>query len=147
MPGITLEKLVSATDEEKQTFVALWGDIVNESKSLFYVDFSNRMLECHELILKKNGGCDYAKLICKNRKILHTAWKYRLATTFFEFLIYSSRLTRFTSVLSEQSKELRDSYQKKYSEALALAVRYIDVSEEDCCAPCGGNGSSALWLP
>jgi len=104
------------------------------------------MLECHAVVLQKNGGCDYNSIICKNKKGLHNAWKYKLAVTFFEFAIYSTRLNRFTTVLGDQNKELLAVYQKKYDQALALAVQYIDLGV-DCCAPCAGNPSSVLWLP
>lgn len=146
LPGITLERIVSATDEEKLTFRNLWDEIVDESKVQFSVDFTNKMLECHSVVLQKNGGCDYNALICSNKKLLHSAWKYKLATTFFEFAVYTTRLNRFTTVLGDQNKELLGVYKQKFVDSLSLAVKYIDVGSL-CCAPCSGNPESVLWLP
>lgn len=142
LPGISLESIDKIADSEQITYAGVWRDVQAEAWNRFYVDVVNELSKCYQL----QPYCDYEELICENKAKLISAWKYLLGNQLMIFRLYTSRLTRFTTVDLSKAAELRDFYQVEYEKSLSLAAKVMNV--ESCeCMKCGGNPETVVWLP
>lgn len=142
LPGISLESMDKIADSSQQiTYKGVYKDAQVEASERFSIDFFEKLTECYQV----KPYCDYDNLICINKKLLSSAWKYLLGNQLMLYRLYSSRLNYFTTVSLEQAAELRDYYQAQYELALSKAVKLIDTS--DCCLECGGDPQVVTWLP
>lgn len=80
--------------------------------------------------------CDYSSIVCSNKTEFTDVWMFCLGVELMLENIYSTRLTRFTTVDKESSVELKDYYTAEYEDALEEAVKVLSVQEEDCCIVC-----------
>lgn len=142
LPGISLESIDKIADSEQITYAGVWRDVQVEAWNRFYVDVVNELSKCYQL----QPYCDYEELICENKVKLITAWKYLLGNQLMIFRLYTSRLTRFTTVDLSKAAELRDFYQVEYEKSLSLAAKVMNV--ESCeCMQCGGNPEYVTFIP
>lgn len=141
LPGISLDMVAATFEREQATVKALWQEIQLEAYNRFYIDFLSEINKCHNL----SPYCDYNTMICDNLQYLTLSWKYLLGSTMMQFRIYTERLNTYTTVKLAEAKELKDHYDVEYEKALKQAALLIDTST--CCADCGGNPKSVVWLP
>lgn len=142
LPGISLESVDKIADKEQITYKGVWTDVQTESANRFYTDVVNELSKCYKL----QPYCDYENLVCVNKQLLITAWKYLLGNQLMLFRLYTTRLNRFTTIDKKVAEELRDFYQVEYEKALALAAKLMDVSACECM-DCSGNPEYVTWLP
>lgn len=142
LPGISLESVDKIADKEQITYKGVWTDVQTEAANRFYTDVVNELSKCYKL----QPYCDYENLICVNKQLLITAWKYLLGNQLMLFRLYTTRLNRFTTVDKKVAEELKDFYQVEYEKSLALAAKLMDVSSCECM-DCGGNTEVVTWLP
>ncbi len=143
LPGISLEMIDASAESEQITYAGVWRDAQAEAWQQFFIDFIDQTAKCFQL----DPYCDYAGLICDNKQRLAVAWKYLLGAQLMLFRIYSPRINRFTTIDSEQARELLGLYQAEYEKSLSQAVKLIDVSSCTACMECGGNPETVTWLP
>lgn len=141
LPGISLEVIDKIANEDQVTYRGVWNDAQTEAAIDFEIDFISEINKCFTL----NAYCDYTEFICDNKTKLGKAWRYLLGAKLMQFRLYSTRLNRFTTIDLNQAQELLNHYTVSYEDALAQAVKVIDVSS--CCMECGGEISSVTWLP
>lgn len=141
LPGININNVDRIADSEQGTWKTVWADVQVEAASRFYLDVLSRMRGCYKL----DPDCDYEALICTNKEILATAWKYLLGVQLMSERMFSERLNRFTLVDRKQAEELRAAYQSEYEVYLEQAIQLLDTTDCDLC--CGGNPEYVTWLP
>lgn len=142
LPGISLESVDKIADKEQITYKGVWTDVQTEAANRFYTDVVNELSKCYKL----QPYCDYENLVCVNKQLLITAWKYLLGNQLMLFRLYTTRLNRFTTIDKKVAEELRDFYQVEYEKALMLAAKLMDVSTCECM-DCSGNPEVVTWLP
>lgn len=141
LPGISLESIDMIADSEQITYAGVWSDITTEAKARFKTDVRSEISKCYQL----NKNCDYEVIICDNKEVLITAWKYLLGNQLMLERINSPRLNRFTTVDIDQARALRDHYQVEYEKELSKVVPLMDL--EACKLCCGGNPQRVWTLP
>lgn len=141
LPGISIESIDKIATSDQVTFLGVWADVQKEAATIFYTDFIEKLSTCYKLA----PYCDYEEMICLNKRKLLNAWKYLLGNQMMIFRLYTTRLNRFTTIDSDQAKELKDHYQVEYEQALSQAVKLVDTS--NCCVECNPNPEYKTWLP
>lgn len=141
LPGLSIEALDNIADAEQISYLGVYSDAQDEAWARFGIDFFNELIKCHDV----DRRCDWKRLICLNKKVLVTAWRYLLGNQLMEYRLYSSRLNFFT-LDDKEAADLKDHYQIKYEEYLTQAVKILDMSTVKL--PCGvGQIQSVPWLP
>lgn len=90
--------------------------------------------------------CDYAALICRNRRLFLSAWLNLLGNQITIELLASGKVNQHTTVDREQYVELRDHYQVEYEKQLATIIEGIRV-DQSCCLECKSPVKRVPWLP
>jgi hypothetical protein len=141
LPGVSIEAIDSTANAEQITYLNVWADVQTEAYDRFSLDFFNALMQCYTV----RPYCDYENLICINKKVLLTAWKYALGAQIMLFRLYSSRLNYFTTVTRDEAKEQLNYYSAEYEAALSKAIKLVNV--KSCCLPEGGDYSEVIQLP
>ena len=77
--------------------------------------------------------CSWDLVVCNNKRQFATLWQYKLAITFFDYLINSSRLNRYTTIKLDQAMKLQESYISKYKEKLKVVMTSLNFNPNDGC--------------
>jgi hypothetical protein len=79
--------------------------------------------------------CDWTSLICQNKNLFSRAFWYLCGIEFLTELIYSTTLSKWTTIGMNQMKDLRAEYEVEYQKSLKQVAdgMYLDC---DCCLDC-----------
>lgn len=141
LPGISIQAIDSTADSEQVTYKQVWADAQVEASERFSLDFFDELMKCYQV----KPYCDYEALICSNKKVLSSAWRYLLGNQLMLFRLYTSRLNYFTTVSLTDAEKLRDLYQVEYEKSLSKAVKLVDANA--CCLQCGGDPQVVIYMP
>lgn len=95
-----------------------------------------------------NVQCRYDALVCNNKDSFTLALWYLLGEELMDERIYSNRINRYTTVDVKKAKELKELFNKKYTEALAECCDNIDLDTSDACLECHDQVTvkeTAVW--
>jgi len=82
-----------------------------------------------------NVTCSWEGLICQNKNLFSRAFWYLCGIEFLTELIYSTTLSKWTTIGMNQMKDLRAEYEVEYQKSLKQVAdgMYLDC---DCCLDC-----------
>jgi hypothetical protein len=82
-----------------------------------------------------NVTCSWDSLICQNKNLFSRAFWYLCGIEFLTELIYSTTLSKWTTIGMNQMKDLRAEYEVEYQKSLKQVAdgMYLDC---DCCLDC-----------
>lgn len=80
--------------------------------------------------------CDYSAIICSNKTEFTDVWMFCLGTELMLENLFSTRLTRFTTIDKQGATDLKDFYTSEYEDALDETINALEMQEEDCCIVC-----------
>jgi hypothetical protein len=80
--------------------------------------------------------CTYDALVCANKSLFGTALWYLLGAEAMAERIYSDRINRYTTIQSDDARELRSEWEHRFVDELQAAMNGISLSLNDCCLNC-----------
>lgn len=143
LPGLSVEVMDNIATSEQITYANLYSDAQDEAWQEFQTSFFAEVIKCYETC--SNADDTLIDLICDNKKILVTAWRYLLGKQLLMYRLYSSRLNFFT-MDGKEAENLYKEYGFLFQEALSKAVKILDMTSVKL--PCGvGQIRTVTWLP
>ena len=128
LPGITLEKVDSIADHEQKTYLGVWADVKQRAIMRFRTQLMAGLNNCYQINERSTVEC----IACEYSDLLASSLWYLIGIELMTEVIYSNRISRYTTIERDEAKELRDHYQVTFEEELRAALQGIDVKNSDC---------------
>lgn len=91
--------------------------------------------------------CKFDSVVCGNRLLFARAFQYLLGSEFMIERLYAENANKYTSILHEDAKEMKDLFLAEYENALETTVKGIDMNRYDCCIEVNTQFRVGLHLP
>lgn len=146
LPGITLENIAALANDEQETFLGLWDDVVLRTMKKFGILVKAKLNQCYKITDKTIVEC----LICESRELFDVALWYLHGTELMIERTSTDEMSRYTTIDLEKAEKLKEEYYAEFLGALNDAVTGINPADSDCittCLPCNDNVKWVTQLP
>ncbi len=147
LPGVSIENISSLVDDEQETYLSMWEDIVLRTLKKFVVLIKSKINKCYKITDNSVIEC----LICENVELFDVALWYLHGTELMIERTSTDTLNRYTTIDLDKANELKAEF---YTEAIASledAVSSINVANSDCintgCVECNDAVKFVLQTP
>lgn len=83
-----------------------------------------------------SSQCTFDALVCNNKNVFSNAWLYLLGIELMNEVIYTTRISRWTTVGAQKAKDLKAEFEVVFVEELANSISGLNVNASDCCLEC-----------
>jgi hypothetical protein len=83
-----------------------------------------------------SSQCTYDSLVCNNKNVFSSAWWYLLGSEVMSEVIYTNRLSQYTTIGAQKAKDLRKEFEEIFMDELESSVMGVNVNAYDCCLEC-----------
>lgn len=139
LPGISLTKIDSLANDEQETYLQVWNDIVLRTLAKFDNLVKAEFNKCYKIVDPKIIEC----LVCENVDLFDLAIWYLHGTETMIEVTSSEVINRWTTIDSDKAEQLKADFYIEFQGALTSAVGSIDVNKSDCI-PCSGVESNDM---
>lgn len=146
LPGVTLEKIDSLVNDEQETFLGLWNDIVLRTMKKFEVLVKAKINQCYKITDKTIIEC----LVCEKKELFDVAIWYLHGTELMIEITSTDVMNRYTTIDIEKAERLKEEYYTEFTAALNDAVTGLDPTDSDCitgCVECNDAVKFVTQLP
>lgn len=147
LPGITLENMDAIADDEQETFLGVWNDVVLRTMKKFEILAKAQLNKCYKLTDKTVVAC----LLCENKELFDVALWYLHGCELMIERTSTDVLNRFTTIDLEKAEKLKEEFYAEFAAALQDAVSAINPQESDCiedgCVECNDTVKWAYQTP
>lgn len=141
LPGMTLENIAALVNDEQETFLGLWNDVVLRTMKKFEILVKAKINQCFKITDKTVIAC----LICENKELFDVASWYLHGTELMIERTSTDVMSRFTTIDLDKAERLKEEYYSEFLSALNDAVTSIDVSGSECISSCLECNDTVRW--
>ncbi len=142
LPGVTLEKISSLADDEQETFLGVWNDIVLRTMKKFIVLVKAKLNQCYKLTDDTVVTC----LLCEKKSLFDVALWYLHGTELMIEITSTDELNRFTTIDFDKAERLKEEFFSEFQAALNDAVQGINPEDSDCVTSCVECHDAIKWV-
>lgn len=146
LPGISLQKINAMVDDEQETFLGLWTDVVLRTMKKFEILVKAKLNQCYQITDRVIVEC----LICEKKDLFDVALWYLHGTELMIELTSTDEMSRYTTIDLEKAERLKEDFYGEFQSALNDAVKSITPADSDCivgCVPCNDAVKWVTQLP
>lgn len=146
LPGVSLQKINDMADDEQETFLGVWSDIVLRTMKKFETLVKAELNNCYRLTDKTVVEC----LICESKALFDVALWYLHGTELMIEITSSDEINRWTTIDLDKAERLKEEFYGEFKGALKDAVQGISPQDSDCiesCLTCNDNVKWVTQLP
>lgn len=147
LPGCSLIKIDSLTDDERETYLEVWNKIAMRATYKFETLVKAQLNKCFRITDKSIVAC----LICEHVSLFDVALWYLHGTELMIEITSSDNLNRYTTIDLEKAERLKEEFYTEFSAALKDAVQSINPEDSDCledeCLECNDAVKWAFQIP
>lgn len=94
-----------------------------------------------------NVYCSVEKFVCQNLNLFARTFWWRIGLEFAQERRLGNRLNQFTTMTDERKKELFDSFNAEYQQALSNSLKAHNIYEDPVCFECMNDVNYKIVLP
>lgn len=147
LPGVSLTKIDSLTDDEMETYLDVWETITLRAMKKFEVLVKSKLNQCHKITDKDIVSC----LVCENKSLFDVAIWYLHGTELMIEITSTDEMNRFTTVGYEKAEKLKEEFYAEFQSALNDAVTSFNPADSECvediCLECNGSVKWVMQTP
>lgn len=132
LPGVTFDNIAALVDDDQETFLGLWADVVKRTLKKFEIILRSKINELYSINEQTKLEC----LACANVNLFDVALWYLHGTELMNERLGSDELSRYTTIDLEKAEALRSDFYNEFLQALNDAVKSMDMDLGDCEAGC-----------
>jgi hypothetical protein len=142
LPGVTLENIEALADDEQETFLGVWNDIVLRTMKKFEILVKAKLNQCYKLTDKTVVEC----LVCEKKELFDVALWYLHGTELMIERTSTDVMSRFTTIDLEKAEKLKEEFFYEFQSALNDAVQSMNPEDSDCITGCVECNDSIKWV-
>ena len=142
LPGVTLEMIDALANDEQETFVGLWNDIVLRTMRKFEILVKAKLNQCYKLTDKSVVEC----LICEKKELFDVALWYLHGTELMVERTSTDEMNRFTTIDLEKAEVLKADFYREFEQSLDDAIGSINPSDTNCVTGCVESNEVYKWV-
>jgi len=142
LPGVSLAKIDSLTDDEMETYLDVWNTIVLRSIKKFEILVKAKLNQCYKLTDKIVVAC----LVCEKKDLFDVALWYLHGTELMIEITSTDEMNRYTTIDLEKAEKLKEEFYAEFTGALADAVNSITPADSDCVTSCVECNDAVKWV-
>ena len=142
LPGISLVKIESLTDDEMETYLDVWNSIVLRSMKKFEILVKSKLNQCYKLSDKVVVAC----LVCEKKELFDVALWYLHGTELMIEITSTDEMNRFTTIDLDKAERLKEEFYNEFLSALNDAVTSISPADSDCITSCLQCNDTISWV-
>lgn len=139
LPGISLEKFISLTDDEQTTFLEVWANVSLRACMKFESLVRAEIGKCWRIVDKSIIEC----LVCSNIDLFDSALLYVHGCETMIEITGTDNMNRFTTIDLPRAEDLKAEFYSEFVTFVSDAVKSIDPAKTDCfegeCIECAGT--------
>jgi hypothetical protein len=112
-------------EKEKDSTETLWDTIQHRALLKFGDRYRAAMDNKYEFWCHGNEGCGTDKIACDNKELFASAWINCLCSELMIERMFSTRMTRFTTIDAPEAEELKGYYDAEFEKSLNSAVKHL----------------------
>ncbi len=146
LPGISIQKINAMVDDEQETFLGLWADVVLRTMKKFEILVKAKLNQCYKLTDRVVVEC----LICEKKDLFDVPLWYLHGTELMIELTSTDEMSRYTTIDLEKAERLKEEFFSEFQSSLNDAVQSITPQDSDCikgCVPCNDAVKWVTQLP
>lgn len=142
LPGVTLENISALVDEEQETFLGLWSDVVLRTLKKFEVLLRAKVNEYYKITDKVVLDC----LVCENVELFDVALWYLHGTELMIERTSTDEMSRFTTIDFDKAERLKEEFNKEFNSAFSDAVMSMEITGSKCLVTCVEERQTLNWI-
>lgn len=142
LPGVSLQKIDSLADDEQETFLGVWNDIVLRAMMKFEILVKAKLNQCYKLTDKTVVAC----LVCEKKELFDVALWYLHGTELMIEITSTDTINRYTTIDLEKAERLKEEFYLEFQGALNDAVQAITPADSDCITGCVECNDTVKWV-
>ncbi len=146
LPGVSIEKISALADDEQETFLGVWADVVLRTLKKFEILVKAELNKCYKITDKTVVEC----LICEHKALFDVALWYLHGTELMIEVTSSDTISRFTTMDLEKAEKLKEEFFTEFQASLSDAINSINPQDSDCietCIPCNDSVRFVMQTP
>ncbi len=142
LPGVTLEMIDALANDEQETFIGLWNDVVLRTMKRFELAVKAKLNQCYKLTDKTVVEC----LVCEKKDLFDVALWYLHGTELMIERTSTDEMSRYTTIDLEKAEKLKQDFFIEFESALNDAVNSMEPSDSDCLTSCLECNDAVKWV-
>ncbi|MDB5199143.1 MAG: hypothetical protein JWO92_1106 [Chitinophagaceae bacterium] len=142
LPGISFENIEALADDEQETFLGLWVDVVLRTMKKFETLVKAQLNKCYKLTDKTVVEC----LICENKELFYVPLWYLHGTEIMIERTSTDTMSRYTTIDLDKAEKLKEEYYIEFQSSLNDAVQSMNPADSDCVTGCLECNDSVRWV-
>jgi hypothetical protein len=142
LPGVTLEMIDVLANDEQETFIGLWNDVVLRTMKKFEILVKAKLNQCYKLTDKTVVEC----LICEKKELFDVALWYLHGAELMIERTSSDEMSRYTTIDLEKAENLKIEFYREFEQALDDAISSMQPNDSDCLKGCLECNDSVKWV-
>lgn len=142
LPGISMENINALADDEQETFLGLWNDLVLRTMKKFEILVKAKLNQCYKITDKAVIEC----LVCEKKELFDVALWYLHGTELMIERTSTDEMNRYTTIDLEKAENLKVEFYREFEQALDDAVSSMQPNDSDCLIGCLECNDSVKWV-
>jgi hypothetical protein len=142
LPGVSLAKIDSLTDDEMETYLDVWGTVVLRAIKKFEILVKAKLNQCYKLTDKTVVAC----LVCEKKDLFDVALWYLHGTELMIEITSTDEMNQYTTIGMEKAEKLKEEFYAEFQSALTDAVQSITPADSDCVPSCLECNDNVKWV-
>lgn len=142
LPGISLENISALADDEQETYLGLWDDVVLRTMKKFEILVKAKLNKCYKITDKTVVSC----LVCEKKDLFDVALWYLHGTELMIERTSTDQMSRFTTIDLDKAEKLKEEYYIEFESALNDAIGSISPADSDCVTTCVQCNDDIKWV-
>jgi hypothetical protein len=142
LPGVTLEMIDALANDEQETFIGLWNDVVLRTMKRFELAVKAKLNQCYKLTDKTVVEC----LICEKKELFDAALWYLHGVELMIERTSTDEMNRYTTIDLDKAERLKQDFFIEFESSLSDAVNSMQPSDSDCLTGCLECNDSIKWV-
>lgn len=142
LPGITLENIEAMVDDEQETFLGLWNNIVLRTLKKFEVMVKAKLNKCYRITDKSVVEC----LVCEKKDLFDVPLWYLHGVELMIERTSTDVMSRYTTIDLEKAEKLKQEFYLEFEANLTDAVNSLNPEDSDCITDCLECNDTVKWV-
>lgn len=142
LPGVTLEMIDALANDEQETFIGLWNDVVLRTMKRFELAVKAALNKCYKLTDKIVVEC----LVCEKKDLFDVALWYLHGVELMIERTSTDEMSSYTTIDLEKAERLKQDFFSEFESSLNDAVNSINPKDSDCLKTCLECNDAVKWV-
>lgn len=142
LPGISFANIAALADDEQETFLELWNNVVLRTMKKFEILVKAQLNKCHRLTDRTVVEC----LVCEKKELFFVALWYLHGAELMIERTSTDEVNRYTTIDFDKAEKLKEDYYLEFLGALNDAVMSLNPGDSDCITTCLECNDPIKWV-